>query len=313
MSSTTLLATDQQRSVLNTLKANQPPQAITYSCYGHRTTASGFLSVLGFNGEMADPMTGHYLLGNGYRAFNPVLMRFNRPDILSPFGKGGLNSYAYCLGDPINSHDPNGRFALPTFLSRIFETSLRRLGITGQTYMSGPEKIFKTPTAKRKPKFSYNSITNLSDRRHSSAPKNALKSSTEELTKWDLIGYHGSTQANAESLMTGLNPRYSGSTNGVTLGNGFYITPDYNLAAGYASLAARSQNSTPKIYSVYTNKLTKLKPGRDYSPGASPIHKPLMTNEEFVIREPAYSSMLIREANKTDRVAKFSSHHEAPF
>lgn len=62
----------------------------------------------GFNGEVADPLTGHYLLGNGYRAYNPVLMRFNSPDYLSPFGKGELNAYAYCAGDPINRVDPNG-------------------------------------------------------------------------------------------------------------------------------------------------------------------------------------------------------------
>ncbi|WP_434706426.1 RHS repeat-associated core domain-containing protein [Pseudomonas sp. Z1-12] len=47
-------------------------------------------------------MTGHYLLGNGYRAFNPGLMRFNSPDSLSPFGEGGLNAYAYSVGDPVN-------------------------------------------------------------------------------------------------------------------------------------------------------------------------------------------------------------------
>ena len=86
---TTLLATDQQRSVLHTLKSNQPPQPIVYSPYGHRPAESGLLSLLGFNGERPDPVTGHYLLGNGYRAFNPVLMRFNSPDSLSPFGKGG--------------------------------------------------------------------------------------------------------------------------------------------------------------------------------------------------------------------------------
>jgi RHS repeat-associated protein len=65
-------------------------------------------SLLGFNGERPDPVTGHYLLGNGYWAFNPLLMRFNSPDSLSPFGKGGLNSYAYCLGDPVNFMDPTG-------------------------------------------------------------------------------------------------------------------------------------------------------------------------------------------------------------
>ncbi|WP_248914203.1 RHS repeat-associated core domain-containing protein [Pseudomonas moorei] len=106
---TALLATDQQRSVLNTLKANHQAQPIAYAPYGHRRFISGWLSLMGFNGERPDPLTGHYLLGNGYRAFNPVLMRFNSPDSLSPFGKGGLNSYAFCSGDPVNNIDPSGR------------------------------------------------------------------------------------------------------------------------------------------------------------------------------------------------------------
>lgn len=113
---TSLLATDQQRSVIQTLKADHPSQPLAYSPYGHRSLKNGMLNLLGFNGERPDPVTGHYLLGNGYRAFNPVLMRFNSPDSLSPFGKGGLNSYAYCLGDPINRIDPNGHFAFFTWL-----------------------------------------------------------------------------------------------------------------------------------------------------------------------------------------------------
>lgn len=84
----TLLATDQQRSVLNALDATQP-HPLAYTPYGHRPPENGLLSLLGFNGERPDPVTGHYLLGNGYRAFNPVLMRFNSPDSLSPFGEGG--------------------------------------------------------------------------------------------------------------------------------------------------------------------------------------------------------------------------------
>jgi hypothetical protein len=35
-------------------------------------------------------------------------MRFYSADSLSPFGKGGLNSYCYCLGDPVNRTDPTG-------------------------------------------------------------------------------------------------------------------------------------------------------------------------------------------------------------
>ncbi|MGE8069649.1 RHS repeat-associated core domain-containing protein [Pseudomonas sp. NPDC089569] len=94
---TRLLATDQQRSVLNALDATRP-HPLAYSPYGHRPAENGLLSLLGFNGERPDPVTGWYLLGNGYRAFNPVLMRFNSPDSWSPFGEGGVNGYAYCGG-----------------------------------------------------------------------------------------------------------------------------------------------------------------------------------------------------------------------
>jgi RHS repeat-associated protein len=102
-----LLAIDLQRSVLHTIAVGEHQRPV-YAPYGHRSPESGLSSLLGFNGERRDPVTGHYLLGNGYRAFNPVLMRFNSPDSLSPFGKGGVNAYAYCAGDPVNRVDPTG-------------------------------------------------------------------------------------------------------------------------------------------------------------------------------------------------------------
>lgn len=63
---------------------------------------------LSFNGERLDPLSRTLHLGNGYRAYSPVLMRFNCPDSLSPFGAGGINAYAYCEADPINRSDPSG-------------------------------------------------------------------------------------------------------------------------------------------------------------------------------------------------------------
>ena len=107
----TLLATDQQRSVLNALDAHRP-NPLAYTPYGHRPLGNGLLSLLGFNGERPDPVTGHYHLGSGYRQFNPVLMRFNSPDSWSPFGKGGMNAYAYCSGDPRNRRDSTGHFSI---------------------------------------------------------------------------------------------------------------------------------------------------------------------------------------------------------
>jgi RHS repeat-associated protein len=116
-----LLATDQQRSVLNVLDVARP-HPLAYSPYGHRPAESGLLSLLGFNGERPDPVTGCYLLGNGYRAFNPVLMRFNSPDSWSPFGKGGLNAYTYCVGDPVNQLDLDGHAGLSGMLKFIEKT-----------------------------------------------------------------------------------------------------------------------------------------------------------------------------------------------
>ncbi|VVP82865.1 RHS repeat-associated core domain-containing protein [Pseudomonas fluorescens] len=106
-----LLATDQQRSVLNALNANQP-HPLAYTPYGHRPPENALLSLLGFNGERPDPVTGHYHLGNGYRQFNPVLMRFNSPDSWSPFGDGGLNSYSYCKGEPVSHYDSTGHIRI---------------------------------------------------------------------------------------------------------------------------------------------------------------------------------------------------------
>lgn len=107
---TALLATDRQRSVLCTLDGTQPLQRVAYSPYGYRPPLNALNNLPGFNGEHPDPVTGCYLLGNGYRAFNSVLMRFSGSDSLSPFEKGGLSSYAYCQADPTNSIDPSGRF-----------------------------------------------------------------------------------------------------------------------------------------------------------------------------------------------------------
>jgi RHS repeat-associated protein len=106
---TGLLGTDQQCNVLTEVTGARR-QDFAYSPYGHRPAEGGLFSVLGFSGEQLDPLTGLYLLGNGYRAYSPALMRFLSPDSMSPFGAGGLNPYAYCGGDPINRVDPTGHF-----------------------------------------------------------------------------------------------------------------------------------------------------------------------------------------------------------
>lgn len=127
---TMLLATDQQCSLLRTV-ADTDSRQMVYTAYGYRTGESGLSCLLGFNGERPDSITGHYLLGQGNRAFNPVLMRFNSPDELSPFDEGGINAYAYCGNDPVNRYDPSGNmpFFRPSTSQRYIRPS------TSQAYL----------------------------------------------------------------------------------------------------------------------------------------------------------------------------------
>ncbi|WP_109514382.1 RHS repeat-associated core domain-containing protein [Pseudomonas ovata] len=120
-----LLATNAPGSVIHALSAGQQ-HGFAYLPYGMRHPDSGSLPLPGFNGERLDPVTGHYLLGNGYRAFNPVLMRFNSPDSLSPFGEGGVNAYAYCAGDPVNRVDPTGHAGLFSSIKAALGLSAHR-------------------------------------------------------------------------------------------------------------------------------------------------------------------------------------------
>ena len=65
----------------------------------------------GFNGERTDTLNGCYPLGNGYRAYSPLLSRFCCPDSPEFFARGDINPYAYCAGDPLNYTDPTGHLS----------------------------------------------------------------------------------------------------------------------------------------------------------------------------------------------------------
>ena len=93
---------------LASVPAARSPGDSAYSPYGFRHRPGG--SQLAYAGQRFDAVTGCYHLGNGYRAYDPALMRFRAPDSLSPFGKGGLNAYAYCGADPVNRIDPSGHY-----------------------------------------------------------------------------------------------------------------------------------------------------------------------------------------------------------
>jgi RHS repeat-associated protein len=80
-----------------------------------------------FNGQRIDPFTGFYHLGNGKRSYDPKMMVFTSPDPLSPFGAGGINSYSYCQGDPINLVDPTG--LMPSWLAWLLGISSLIIGV----------------------------------------------------------------------------------------------------------------------------------------------------------------------------------------
>lgn len=109
--SATLLATDEKSTVLKSGDA-QKGQTHSYSPYGHAPTLTSGKTLLGFNGEYFELIMLCYQLGNGYRTYNPLMMRFCSPDGWSPFGEGGINAYAYCSNDPVNYTDPSGHIMI---------------------------------------------------------------------------------------------------------------------------------------------------------------------------------------------------------
>ncbi|MDU8502812.1 RHS repeat-associated core domain-containing protein, partial [Pseudomonas syringae] len=121
---TRLLATTLSNTVLNDVVCGTKHDS-AYTAYGYRSSDEP-PGGLGFNGELTENDTGWQLLGNGYRAYNPLLMRFHSPDSLSPFGEGGLNAYAYGEGNSVNGVDPSGHSfsGFRKFFTRPFSTNL---------------------------------------------------------------------------------------------------------------------------------------------------------------------------------------------
>lgn len=74
-------------------------------------------SSIGYKGYLVDHVSGCYLLGNGYRIYDPRMRAFYSPDSMSPFGAAGLNRYQYCNLDPVNFKDPSGNIPIMLLFS----------------------------------------------------------------------------------------------------------------------------------------------------------------------------------------------------
>lgn len=129
-----ILKVDQASSVLGL-----PFDMATYSPYGFLESKKN-AALIAFNGQCLDLSSHAYVLGSGHRLFSPVRMRFNSPDRLSPFDRGGLSAYAYCENDPINFTDPSGHSKLIRGVPRAISSRSRT-----QNYIKDihPTKLYR--------------------------------------------------------------------------------------------------------------------------------------------------------------------------
>jgi RHS repeat-associated protein len=293
---TTLLATDQQRLVLQALKADHSRTPLVYSPYGHRPTQNGLPSLLGFNGERQDPVTGHYLLGNGYRAYNPVLMRFNSPDSLSPFEKGGLNSYAYCVGDPVNLTDPLGHNPFKSIWNSMRKSIWRSLISDMADDPSNLEVSAR-----------------LGDRSHPKIQRRLSDPGPKiiPLIEPDFVGYHGTSEQSAQKLIkNGLNQNHEEPW--------LFFTSDIELARDYAN--NRRHPSTGalikegSILEIHVQNITGMTPGKDYDFRSYELTGSNRLSMAFTIRTHLARAIDVRRAGLISPTKKAHPRAlEAPF
>jgi RHS repeat-associated protein len=234
-----------------------------YTVYGHTVSIPSSQTLSKFNGEYFSPVPGGYLLGNGYRCYSPHLMRFLSPDTLSPFDKGGLNLYAYCLGDPINFVDPSGQFSANQLLS-----------------IRSRRPLLGTARARE---------------RHPIALKESrpIPSSTSNVPDgYKLVGYHGSSSKHKASLEAGIKPQ-PGDDN--TMGEGFYFSSRRDIASQYNG----GDKNNGMVFGVYTKDFNKLREGHDFdylggSKDLFVIYKVVFKN--FEVREEITGKLLRRNS-----------------
>lgn len=89
--------------------------AYTYDPFGKVLTATGTMAEINplrYRGYYQDSETGFYYLQSRY--YDPAICRFINADSYASTGQGliGYNAFAYCLNNPVNYHDDDGKFGL---------------------------------------------------------------------------------------------------------------------------------------------------------------------------------------------------------
>ncbi|WP_095081383.1 RHS repeat-associated core domain-containing protein [Pseudomonas sp. Irchel s3h17] len=303
---THLFATDQQRSVLGILDATRPHH-LAYTPYGHRVPENGLLSLLGFNGERPDPVTGNYLLGNGYRAFSPVLMRFNSPDNWSPFGDGGLNPYAYCVGDPVNRRDPTGH--TPAWLKVV----LRSIGFMRSRVSAASNEVYSAggafrrsssvdgpptlPITQKTPAWTTQDRLAFSgtEARHPGAPRSAT--SQESLTSFSS---DGSRTSDADIQPLSARQSTSASTpprrrRGADVYDAMMDTAISDLRARYGN-GNLTTNLAEPVFDPPPGYSQSFIPPPNYGAPPLPSFRQALVNAEY-LKEPSKRQSIVRREN----------------
>ncbi|OKB66575.1 hypothetical protein BHU62_11920 [Serratia marcescens] len=223
----TLTGVDQHDSLLWSRGSHEKEGVLhSWSPYG---TGEPQKMLPGFNGERPDPVSGTYHLGNGYRAYNPALMRFNCPDSLSPFGASGINPYAYCAGDPVNFSDPSGHISWSGWLG----IGLGIVGIALSVVTLGSSLVASSMAV------------------GASASIATAAASTSALKLMGIgLGLVADVTGIASGATEETNPKASSILGWVSLGAGVA-----GIAAGLAPLAARGVSKTGRFVGDWQYKL----------------------------------------------------------
>jgi RHS repeat-associated protein len=293
-----LLATNSSQSIIGEIVDGET-NSIGYSAYGKQSAQQEVATRLGFNGQLRESGIGWYMLGNGYRAYNPRLMRFHSPDSWSPFSGGGLNAYMYCVGDPVNRADPTGHITVSKFFSNLIGflfggadyTCSRGLvpGPDAMTAVTGPMKPAKDGAFDAMVNVGASVAVRAPQPRTGSSPASTATGST---TPYGPDAFqHGVVPADNVNH----NFKFSGNINRKDK-----TTPNYNAGSAAISKALQSPESStgPQLKDLYvprshhdstttrTYRIVKDYQANYYSmnkraPDAPPSYDELMLNREI--------------------------------
>lgn len=248
---TRLLGTDQHASVLLGIAATGV-HSRGYCAYGAHPLAAADEAKSGFNGNLPDALTGWYLLGNGYRAYSPALMRFVSPDNVSPFGAGGVNAYGYCGGDPVNLEDPSGHLGFFRTLFTPFRRAARAIGLTSKRTAPAARSPVRAP-------LSVSGISTFNNTRSTQlshwSPKALPIEFPDAPYPPTLLGRRGAIKPTAEPVASG---------------GGIMPSPNFDLYQQLAHSRARSLSISSERVSPLP--ITPWDGTRDYRPPSGVTH-----------------------------------------